>query len=130
MKRRLYIFAGFVSLGSGLLGLVLPILDTTPFLLLAAFCFSRSSPRWHRWLMTHPIFGPYIAAFRERRGLTVEQKRRMGGVTTVMLAATAWLGPAPTARPIAAIVWVICIGFLCLSRTAESPIENGLDRRR
>jgi uncharacterized protein len=51
---------GFVSLGCGLLGVVLPLVPTTPFLLLSAYGFSRSSPRVHRWLVGHPRLGPPI----------------------------------------------------------------------
>jgi len=124
MKRRLYLTAGFLSLGIGLLGVVLPLLDTTPFLLFSAFCFSRSSSRWHRWLMTHPIFGPYLKAFQERRGLTMKQKIRIGGLSSLMLTGTAWLGPAPISFRVAVTVWVIGFGFLCLSRTAPDLIKK------
>ncbi|MBN4054179.1 YbaN family protein [Nitrospira defluvii] len=50
-KRRLYLCFGFISLSVGLLGIILPILDTTPFMLLSAFCFARSSPKRHRWII-------------------------------------------------------------------------------
>ncbi len=50
--------SGFLSLG--LVGVVLPVVPTTPFLLIAAACFARSSPRLHGWLLDHPLFGPPI----------------------------------------------------------------------
>ncbi len=75
IKRRLYLCAGFISLSVGLLGMVLPILATTPFLLLSAFCFARSSEKRHRWLLDPPVFGATILAFREKRGLTRHQKK-------------------------------------------------------
>ena len=51
-------------MGLGIVGAALPLLPTVPFLLLAAFCFARSSPRVHRWLVEHPKFGPPIADWR------------------------------------------------------------------
>lgn len=64
MLRPLLLAAGCVSLAMGAVGVVLPLLPTTPFLLVAGFCFARSSDRFHSWLMSHPIFGPYIHNFR------------------------------------------------------------------
>jgi len=52
--------AGLVFFSIGAIGVVLPLLPTTPFLLLAAYCFTRSSPRLNRWLHSHPRFGPLI----------------------------------------------------------------------
>ncbi len=58
--RAAWFCVGVSALGLGALGVVLPLLPTTPFVLLAAFAFSRSSDRWHRWLVTHRVFGPLI----------------------------------------------------------------------
>lgn len=60
MVRPLYLAAGWLCLGLGFLGIFLPLLPTTPFALLAAFCFSRSSTRLHEWLLTQKTFGPII----------------------------------------------------------------------
>ena len=68
-KRWAYLTAGFIALGLGILGIPLPLLPTTPFLLLAALCFARGSERWHNWLMDHPVFGPPIHAWREHRAI-------------------------------------------------------------
>ena len=59
-KRALWLLLGMVAVGLGAVGVVLPLLPTTPFLLLAAFAFARSSERWHQWLVNHQIFGPLI----------------------------------------------------------------------
>ncbi len=58
--RLLYLLAGLLCVLLGLIGVVLPLLPTTPFLLLAAFCFSRSSERLHQYLLNHPWFGQLI----------------------------------------------------------------------
>lgn len=83
MKRYIYLFLGFVTLGLGILGIFLPVLPTTPFLLLTSFFFVRSSDRLNRWLMNHRVFGPQIRSFTEHRALKQSTK-----VTSV---ATMWL---------------------------------------
>lgn len=68
-RRRLLLVAGFVSLGLGVLGIPLPILPTTPFVILAAICFSRSSGRCHRWLIGNRLFGRFLCDYLEGRGV-------------------------------------------------------------
>jgi uncharacterized membrane protein YbaN (DUF454 family) len=74
VRRLLLITAGWLSLAAGLLGIVLPLLPTTPFLLLSAFCFSRGSDRLHAWLVGHSWFGPPIRHWQETRSVTFTAK--------------------------------------------------------
>ncbi len=60
MIRGFWFILGIIALGFGMAGVPLPLLPTVPFLLLAAFCFAKSSPRLHAWLLEHKIFGPMI----------------------------------------------------------------------
>ena len=70
----LLIFAGTIFLGLGIIGIFLPILPTTPFLLLAAACYARSSKRFYDWLMNNKWFGTYIKNYREGRGVPLKVK--------------------------------------------------------
>lgn len=74
MLRTLLIIAGFASLALGIIGIFLPILPTTPFLLLSAFCFYRGSGRLYEKLMNHKVLGPYIRDFREYRAIPLHTK--------------------------------------------------------
>lgn len=65
---------GVVSLSLGVAGIFLPLLPTTPFLLLAAWAFVRSSPRLYAWLINHPHLGEYIRNFRENRAIPLRVK--------------------------------------------------------
>ena len=68
------IIAGTIFLGCGIIGIFLPILPTTPFLLLAAACYARSSQRFHDWLMNNRWFGNFIKNNREGRGVPLKFK--------------------------------------------------------
>src|SRR3970040_1641060 len=72
--RYLFIAGGLVAVALGVVGIFLPILPTTPFLLLAAFLFARSSEHFYRWLHTNRWFGAYLTNYREGRGLPLREK--------------------------------------------------------
>ena len=66
---------GFVALGLGLAGIVLPVLPTTPFVLLAAACFARSSTRVHDWMLSHRLAGPLIREWQQHQAMPRKAKR-------------------------------------------------------
>jgi uncharacterized membrane protein YbaN (DUF454 family) len=74
IKKWLFVLAGLLFLGIGAVGVFVPLLPTTPFLLLAAACFLRSSDRLYQWLMNHRIFGNYIRNYREHRAMSLPSK--------------------------------------------------------
>ncbi len=70
----IWIISGSISVGLGIIGIFLPVLPTTPFLLLAAFCYSRGSSVLHRKLLENPILGDYIRNYQEGNGIPLAQK--------------------------------------------------------
>mgnify|MGYP002344979655 CR=1 FL=1 len=72
--RGLLMVAGSVFLGLGIVGIILPLVPTTPFLLLAAACYARSSKRIYHWLLTNKWFGNYIKNYREGKGVPLKVK--------------------------------------------------------
>lgn len=73
--RPLWIAAGFLSLALGIVGAVLPVLPTTPFIILAAFCFARGSERLNNWLIDHPRFGPSLREWQQHGAISRKAKR-------------------------------------------------------
>jgi uncharacterized membrane protein YbaN (DUF454 family) len=94
----LFNIAGTLALILAVLGLFLPLLPTTPFLLLASACYIRGSERMHRWLTGHRILGPYLIGIQTGRGIPMRAKV----ITLVFLWATlafsAWHVPLPWVR--------------------------------
>ncbi|SDR04630.1 hypothetical protein SAMN05216232_3257 [Virgibacillus subterraneus] len=74
LTKLLLIIAGSISLALGLLGIILPLLPTTPLLLLAAACYVRSSNRLYEWLITNRYFGSYIENYRLGKGIPLKAK--------------------------------------------------------
>jgi uncharacterized membrane protein YbaN (DUF454 family) len=74
MKRKLLIVLGSFFVGLGILGIFLPLLPTTPFLLLAAACYIRSSKKFYTWLTKNRWFGKYIRDYQEGRGIPLKVK--------------------------------------------------------
>ena len=72
--KNLLVILGVISIGLGVVGIFLPLLPTTPFLLLAAWCFVHSSPKRYEWLRNHPRLGGYVRDFHEKRAITLRAK--------------------------------------------------------
>ncbi|WP_300357346.1 YbaN family protein [Fusobacterium sp.] len=74
VKKNILIFLGFTSLVLGIIGITVPLLPTTPFLLLSAYLFSKSSERWHSFIINNKVFGKYIRDYQEKKGITLKNK--------------------------------------------------------
>ena len=106
-QRLLWLAAGVLSFAAGLAGVFLPLLPTTPFILLAAFCLSRGSSRCERWLLNHRIFGPMVHNWRAHHAIPLRAKQ----LAWVMMAAgSAWAG------------WVLPLRWAWLPATACAAV--------
>ena len=95
MVRYLLIGIGLTAVALGMLGVALPVLPTTPFLLLAAACFARSSARFYDWLMNMPVFGQYIRDYKAGKGIPVRVKIvALTVLWTTILTSVIWIIPA------------------------------------
>lgn len=74
LTRNVVLVLGWLCIGLGVLGIFLPLLPTTPFLLLAAGCFLRTSPKTYRWLVRHPKLGKFIISYFEGKGIPLKTK--------------------------------------------------------
>ena len=119
--RLIWFAVGVGAVLLGALGVVLPLLPTTPFLLVAVYAFARSSDRWHAWLLSHPLFGPVIHDWRSHGAIRPRTKligtASMAGVFLISLAA----GVSAIILVIQAVVLSVCAAFV-LSR--PSPPEG------
>lgn len=97
MNRHLWTFAGWASLGIGAIGVVVPLLPTVPFIILAAFCFARGNPELERWLVEHETYGPHINAWRERGAISRKGKIAAGIAFAASAAIGVWRLPMPWA---------------------------------
>lgn len=98
--------AGLASLSLGIVGIVVPLLPTVPFVLLAAFCFSKGSPALEAWLHGHPRFGPMIARWREDR--TVPRRAVQAAVLT--MAVSCGVSSLLLPMPWLLAPWLACAG--------------------
>jgi uncharacterized protein len=102
LMKALLVVCGVLCVGLGVLGVFLPLMPTTVFLLLAAACFARGSERFHRRLVEHRVLGPYIA---QSRGMTRRQKAVALAVLWATLGATMyWTARAPWLRALLVMV--------------------------
>jgi len=111
MRRIAILVLGCVSLAVGVVGIFLPLIPTTGPLLLAAVCFDRSSPKFHRWLMNNRYLGGYIKNYRAGRGLPLMQKVCTIGLLwatitlSIVFAVDAWWGRALLAAVAIGVTW-------------------------
>lgn len=94
--RPLLITLGWVSIVLGVAGIFLPLLPTTPFILLAAWCFARSSEKFHRWLLDHPKLGPIVHTWEQGEGLPRKIRNRtliamwLGMLVSILIVGRLW----------------------------------------
>ena len=91
IRKAVLIFAGTVCVALGVLGMFLPLLPTTVFLLMAAYCYSRSSERFHDWLLNNRLCGSYIRNYKSGQGISMRQKVTTISILWVSIGVSIWL---------------------------------------
>ncbi|MDO4354922.1 MAG: YbaN family protein [Clostridia bacterium] len=111
MKKIAYVILGCISVG---LGAVLPLLPSFPFLLLAAFCFARSSERLHQWFVSTRLYKDNLESYVQGKGMTRRTKIRiMATVTILMSIGFIMMHRVPVGRIVLACVWVFHVVYFC-----------------
>lgn len=107
IKKMIYIVIGCISMGLGAIGVVLPILPTVPFLLLAAFCFGRSSEKLNNWFTGTKLYKNNLESYVKGEGMTMKTKLRiMITVTILMTLGFVMMKAVTIGRIVLACVWV------------------------
>ncbi|SDC40437.1 hypothetical protein SAMN05216345_102158 [Cupriavidus sp. YR651] len=105
--RAFWVTCGILSLALGIIGIFLPLLPTTPFILLAAACFARGSEKFHNWLITHERFGPLVRDWQAHRSIPLRAKCLALSMMWTSMGTTAWL---LRARPVSSLT-LLAIGL-------------------
>lgn len=114
---------GFVALGVSMVGVALPLIPTTPFLLVAAFCFARSSERLNAWFKSTKLYRRVLEGYVQKRSMTLKAKLTILIPVTILLGVGfALMSNVPVGRIVVAVVWachVVYFGFMVKTDRGE-----------
>ncbi|MGB4073085.1 MAG: YbaN family protein [Pseudomonas sp.] len=112
---------GWLSVTLGVIGIFLPVLPTTPFLLLAAACFMRSSKRFYLWLVNHPQLGPWIVDYLEDQGIPLKGKVYAIGLMWLSISLSCYLVPLFWARAFMLTSAIVVSLYILRQKTLVRP---------
>jgi uncharacterized membrane protein YbaN (DUF454 family) len=115
---------GWLSIALGVVGIFLPVLPTTPFLLLAAACFARSSPRFYNWLINHKRFGPLIRGYLEGNGIPLKAKVYAVGTMWISIGVSCYLIDLVWVRAVMLISAALVTVYILRQKTAKKRSLN------
>jgi len=120
MSRALFLIVGLACVGLGLLGAVLPVLPTTPFMIVALWCFARSSERFHDWLYNHRLFGPPLQQWDQFRVIPPAVKFTAISAMAISMVLVILYSSAPWYALAAMAVWLGATAWYILSKPSRS----------
>lgn len=116
IRRWFLIIAGWLALVLGVIGIFLPVLPTTPFVILAATCFAKSSERFHDWLLSNSMFGPMLKQWNEEK--TVRRVVKLRSLVLII----ASFGFSIYVVPLVWVKWMlVCLGLVCFVMVYRLP---------
>lgn len=119
--RMILLVIGWLSVALGVIGIFVPVLPTTPFLLLAAACFVRSSRRFYLWLVEHPRLGPWIRDYLEGQGIPLKGKVYALALMWTSITISCFLVPLPWARGFMLTSAVLVSIYILRQKTLRHP---------
>jgi len=108
VKKVLWTIIGFLSLGMAYIGVVTPGIPYSPFVVFAAYCFSKGSERMHKWIYNHKIFGPFLTNWSEKRVFPQKMKYLMLGMMSLSLILMS-IGSVPLRGVIYTAIFMACV---------------------
>ena len=115
MRRKLWLIIGWLFMGLGIIGVVLPVMPTVPFLLVAAWAFARSSPALRQRILDHPTYGPPVRAWQDRGAVGSKAKAWAITAMTGGVALSWWVGMPPWVVATQAAICA-CVAIFLLTR--------------
>jgi len=127
-QRAFWLLAGALALAAGLVGVFLPLLPTTPLVILSAFCFSRGCLRCERWLLTHPRLGPMVRDWRQHR--VIPRRARQFAYPMMLLGSVwGWYAMPPPIRWIPALTCAVVAVWMSRQPSAvPNPVDDAAAR--
>lgn len=121
----IWLFLGFLCLGLGTIGIILPILPTVPFYMATVFCFAKSSKRLHDWFVGSRLYQKHLAAFVQKRSMTLQSKLTiLGSVTVIMAIGFLCMKNVPIGRICLLIVWICHVWYFMFRVATEKEEKN------
>lgn len=123
MPRFIFLILGLLLTGLGLVGAFLPLLPTVPFLLLALWCFARSSQRFHNWLYTHPRWGAPIRQWNQYGVIPLRAKIASCAMMTLSMGIMLWTTDLHPVGYFGVGSFLLCVGIWIVTRPGRVPAE-------
>lgn len=120
------IVIGWLSVVLGVIGIFLPVMPTTPFLLLAAACFMRTSPKFYHWLVDHPKLGKYVVYYLDGKGIPMKAKIYTICLIAISMTITSFIVPVTAVKIALPLIGVLVALYIVRQPTLDlSPESKG-----